>query len=256
MKKLILMMGVVFGALTLTNCTNDIDESIAPETATKEFSLTVSAGDETRTTIDGFKTSWAADDKINVFYAPAGTTDYVNAGAYTITAENLAANKFTGSVPEDFDTAAAYDWYVIYPYNEALATPANTSVNMTVGQAAQTQNGYNSTAHLSGANAPLVGKVENTNAPAITMNHLASVVQLTVYNDLENTMVVNGVAIEAEQHIAGKYAVSFADEIVYKAIDEVEESNKVALTVNGASEIPAGGNAVVYFFGRGNFSPG
>ncbi|MBQ8335062.1 MAG: hypothetical protein IJY45_02625 [Tidjanibacter sp.] len=246
MKKLFLMMGVVFGALALTNCTNDIDESIAPETATKEFSLTVSAGDQTRTTIEDFTTSWAAGDQINLFYAPAGTTDYVNAGAFTITAENLADNKFTGTVPADFDTTAAYDWYVIYPYNAALETPANSSVTMTVGQANQAQVGYDSTAHLCGANAPLVGKVENTNAPEITMNHLVSVVELTVYNDLTSPMVVNGVAIEAEQPIGGKYAVGFAEEVEYNIVDEAEGSNKVALTVNGATEIPAGGNAVVY----------
>ena len=119
MKKHLLMMGLVLGALTLTNCTNDINEGLKPDAQTKEFALTVAAGDNTRTTIDDFTTSWAAGDQINLFYAEPDTKKYVNSNNFTISAANLASNTFTGSVPVEFDEAANYDWYAVYPYNES-----------------------------------------------------------------------------------------------------------------------------------------
>lgn len=245
MKKLILMMGVVFGALTLTNCTNDIDEGLKPEAQTKDFALTVLAGDNTRTSIDDFTTSWTAGDQINVFYAEPATKKYVNSNNFTISAANLASKTFTGKVPVEFDEAANYDWYAVYPYNAALATPANGNTTMVVGQAAQTQSGYNSTAHISGANAPLVGKVKNTNTPAITMSHLVSVMELNVTNASTEVFTIQSVKVESEQNIAGEYAVYVGGDVVVYG-DKGGASKSVTLTVNGGTELAAAAAAKLY----------
>lgn len=253
MKKLFLMMGVVFGALALTNCTNDIDESIAPETATKEFALTVSAGDQTRTTIEDFTTSWAAGDQINLFYGwTRNDSDnkhydylYASANNFTITAANLASKTFTGKVPSDFDETAAYSFYAVYPYNANLTTPNNGSTTIIVGQTTQTQVGHNNTAHLCGANAPLIGKTEATNTPAITMNHLAAIMELNVTNASTEEFTIKSIKVEAEQKIAGEFVVNFGRDVVVYG-DTANSTNSATLTVNEGTKMAA--NEVAKFY--------
>ena len=238
-------MGLVLGALTLTNCTNDINEGLKPDAQTKEFALTVAAGDNTRTTIDDFTTSWAAGDQINLFYAEPDTKKYVNSNNFTISAANLASNTFTGSVPVEFDEAANYDWYAVYPYNASLTTPANSTATIVVGQTAQTQQGNSSTAHLCGANAPLVGKVSNANVPAITMNHLVAVMELNVTNASREAITIQSIKVESEQNIAGEYAVYFGGDVVVYG-DKGNASKSATLTVNGASALAAGAKGQYY----------
>ena len=249
MKKLILMMGVVFGALTLTNCTNDIDEGLKPEAQTKDFALTVLAGDNTRTSIDDFTTSWTAGDQINLFYGwarEAGNStyhEYASANAFTI--NNPATNTFTGKVPVEFDEAAEYRFYAVYPYNAALTTPANGKATMVVGKTAQTQNGNNNTAHLCGVNAPLIGKTEPTNTPAITMNHAAAYMELNIKNASREAMTIQSIKVDANQNIAGEYVVTFGRDIVLYSATE-DSAKSVTLTVNNAEALAAGQTGKYY----------
>ena len=131
MKKTLLMLGLMFTALTLTNCTKHEEQDVTPgKLAEKTFEL---FANPTRTTTDGISTSWAAADEINVFHAVAGTTNYVhdtpyvpenNAGTpFTIAEEDLATGRFLGSLAEELDPSTNYDWYVFYPYTKQITTP-------------------------------------------------------------------------------------------------------------------------------------
>ena len=64
MKKLLLSMSLMFVALTLTNCTQSMnEENVAPSTK-GGFSFTVNA--DTRATLDGNSVVWQTGDKVGL----------------------------------------------------------------------------------------------------------------------------------------------------------------------------------------------
>ena len=101
-----LSLGLMLGALTLTNCSNEIDENINTNTDGVAFELTT-AIDADRTVANDFKTTWAADDAINLFHAVAGATTYTNNGAFAIAEEDLANGRFTGTLKEELTAEGA-----------------------------------------------------------------------------------------------------------------------------------------------------
>ena len=83
-----LSLGLMFAALTLTNCSNDIVENITP--AEKGEALTIVANTpDTRTVADGLNTTWAANDKLSVFHVDGTTTKHDGAFANSADALNL-----------------------------------------------------------------------------------------------------------------------------------------------------------------------
>ena len=73
------------------------------------FEITAASVD-TKTAIDGFATSWVANDAINLFHAVAKSTIYTSDGEFTIAAEDLEAKKFKGTLAAALE-AGSYDWY-------------------------------------------------------------------------------------------------------------------------------------------------
>lgn len=209
MKKIMLSLGLMLGALTLTNCSNEIDENINTNTDGVAFELTT-AIDADRTVANDFKTTWAADDAINLFHAVAGATTYTNNGAFAIAEEDLANGRFTGTLKEEL-TAEAYDWYAFYPYSSDYTTPAGTRYYK-LWQQTQTV-AANSTAHVVGLNGPLYGVAENVavgEPVKVQMHQLGSLLRVKVGNESGDDFVIQSINVAAANtYITGSFYVGF-----------------------------------------------
>lgn len=247
-------MGMALAAsLSLTNCTEKIEGPIAPATPAG-IPFEISADISTKTTNDGLATKWAEGDAINLFHAVAGTTDYVSDNDFKLDATREGV--FTGNLSSALDPSTSYDWYAIYPYNQALETPANnatTAKYFYVGGRSDTpavQNGNNSTSHLVERYAPLWGKVANVPSnekPSMMMQHLASVVKVKVTNTTEKPLTVNSVAFTSTEPIVGQFYIDVTGTAVeYTTATGLYNSSTASLTVNGAAPLANGESAVYY----------
>ena len=254
MKKLSLFLGMALAAsLSLTNCAEKIEGPIAPATPAG-IPFEISADISTKTTNDGLATKWAEGDAINLFHAEAGTAGYVSDNDFTLDATRDGV--FTGNLSSALDPSKSYDWYAIYPYNQALETPANnatTAKYFYVGGRSDTpavQNGNNSTSHLVERYAPLWGKAANVPSnekPSMIMQHLASVVKVKVTNTTEKPLTVNSVAFTSTEPIVGQFYIDVTGTAVeYTTGDGLFNSSTASLTVKGATPLAKGESAVYY----------
>lgn len=255
MKKLSLFLGMALAAsLSLTNCTEKIEGPIAPATPAG-IPFEISADISTKTTNDRLATKWATGDAINLFHAEAGTAGYVSDNDFTLDATRVGV--FTGNLAGGgLNASKSYDWYAIYPYNQALETPANnatTAKYFYVGGRSDTpavQNGNNSTSHLVERYAPLWGKAANVPSnekPSMIMQHLASVVKVKVTNTTEIPLTVNSVAFTSTEPIVGQFYIDVTGTAVeYTTATGLYNSSTASLTVNGAAPLANGESAVYY----------
>ena len=240
-------------SLSLTNCTEKIEGPIAPATPAG-IPFEISADISTKTTNDGLFTKWATGDAINLFHAVAGTAGYVSDNDFTLDATRDGV--FTGNLSSALDPLKSYDWYAIYPYNQAVKTPANNATTAKwcyVGGRSDTpavQNGNNSTSHLVKSYAPLWGKVANVPSnekPSMMMQHLASVVKVKVTNTTEKPLTVNSVAFTSTEPIVGQFYIDVTGTAVeYTTATGLYNSSTASLTVNGAAPLANGESAVYY----------
>lgn len=214
MKRSFYALGLMLAAtFTLTNCAKEMDAPVQEPSSTGiPFEIIANAVD-TKTTNDGMSTVWAEGDALNVFHAEAGTSTYVKDNEFTY-GETENGN-FAGTLAAEL-TAEAYDWYASYPYSSYVKTPASVSAGyMTVASSAsgaQTQNGNDSMAHIAGVNYPLYGVAKNVavgETPEITMNHLTSLIEVVVYNETGEDIVVSNVSFTAPESVIGTYYIDF-----------------------------------------------
>lgn len=240
-------------SLSLTNCTEKIEGPIAPATPAG-IPFEISADISTKTTNEGLATQWATGDAINLFHAETGTAEYVSDNDFTLDANRDGV--FTGNLSSALAPSKSYDWYAIYPYNQALETPANnatTAKYFYVGGRSDTpavQNGINSTSHLVERYAPLWGKAANVPSnekPSMIMQHLASVVKVKVTNTTEKPLTVNSVAFTSTEPIVGQFYIDVTGTAVeYTTGTSLYNSSTASLTVNGATPLANGESAVYY----------
>lgn len=254
MKKLSLFLGMALAAsLSLTNCTEKIEGPIAPATPAG-IPFEISADISTKTINNGLATQWAEGDAINLFHAEAGKTDYVSDNDFKLDATRVGV--FKGNLSSALDASKSYDWYAIYPYNQALETPSNnatTAKYFYVGGRSDTpavQNGNNSTSHLVERYAPLWGKAANVPSnekPSMIMQHLASVVKVKVTNTTEKPLTVNSVAFTSTEPIVGQFYIDVTGTAVeYTNGDGLFNSSTASLTVKGATPLAKGESALYY----------
>lgn len=257
MKKYFNYLGIIAAAaMTLVSCAKEADNFTAEEPIKDGGEFSIVANPATKTTIDGYQTKWAADDAINLFHAVAGSTTTVSDDDFTISSEDLASGTFKGTVSGTL-TAAAYDWYAIYPYNSFLesvkndsANPARTYIGRRSDQA-QEQDGNSSTAHLSGTNFPLFGKatsVAKDATPAITLSSIASFVEVKVTNKNDDPLTVTSVSFTAPDgsEIVGQYNIDFSTEPFTFTKYKTYVSDVANLTVNNGTPIAKGETASFY----------
>ena len=250
MKKYLSYLGASLVAIAaFAGCNKEIEKPLEDLKGGVPFEISASAVD-TKTSIDGFATSWVAGDAINLFHAVAGDTTYTSDGEFKITSENLASKKFTGTLAAALGDGS-YDWYALYPYSKYVTTPANTTSGyVTVGGTSQTQTGNNSTAHLCKNTCPLYGiasAVASDVAPSIEMNHLASIVEVNVTNNSGNELTVSSVSFTGTEKIVGTYYIDFTKSpIEYTPSGDKYVSSTASLAVTNGEAIANGSSAKFY----------
>ena len=248
MKKQIFSWGLMLAAtFTLTNCAQELDNPVQPETEGFPFEL-VASTPEVKTVNDGIATKWADGDKINVFHAIGETTEYKNDGAFTV--EDVNAGVFAGELCEPLDPEEEYDWYVLYPYNQKIETPGAQTAGYTyIGYSTGlNQTGYNSTASLKGSVCPLYGVLKYGGVePVIEMNHLSSVVAIKVTNKNDEPLTITTASFTATEDIVGSYYINFATTPVeYSPSAANYVKNTAVVNVSNGTALAKGESAVLY----------
>ena len=206
-------MGVALAAtLTFTNCS----EEAQPVHETENVPYVINAGtvDTKTVNFEGYSTKWVAGDALNVFHAPAGSTEY---GANTeFTLSDAEKGIFTTDALQG-KLEDVNDWYVIYPYDERIVTPAATTegyLNI-AAKVHTTQHGYGLRTHLAGRLCPLYGVakgISDKTIPSITMNHLTSVACVEVTNNSGEDLVISSVTFTAPEAICGTFYIDITGE--------------------------------------------
>lgn len=229
---------------------NEIEQ---PTQATFELVAHSSGEDLTKTVNSGMSTVWAANDKLTVFHAETTTSSYVKDGIFSTTDSDKDAGLFKGTLTSFLESGKAYDWYVIYPNKDDITTPANTTVSYNVGgrnDKPSTQTANDSKEHLDGSYFPLFGKatgIAYDAQPMVTMNHLASVVEVKVTNNSSAPLTVDYVTFTAPagESIVGQFKVDFTTSpVTYTNSSNVSET--AMLEVTGGSAIAIGNSASFY----------
>ena len=239
---------IAVAAFSLANCTKPVEVS---EPSAVSFEIKASAV-ETRTANDGLNTKWLYSDKLNLFHAESGTSEYVNDGAFAYAGDNVFSGFLSGEL-----TADAYDWYAFYPYVQYIQSPENRSSGYVYlwNKTGLTQYGSDNMydldkCHLAGEHFPMYGKAIAASGEdvEIEMNHLASVIKVVVKNALDKAITVTDIDfVSPEEDIAGQYYIDFAsDPIVYTPRGETYVSPIATLSVRDADPIQPEGTAEFY----------
>lgn len=262
MKKNFFTLGLIaVAALTLaTNCAkSEIEVSVEENAPTTQgtFELVANSSDNnlTKTANSGMSTVWTASDKLTVFHAEASSSTYVKDGLFGTTDSDKDAGLFKGTLGSALESGKNYDWYVIYPNKDGITTPANTTISYNVGGRSDqpsTQSGNDSKTKLSGSYFPLFGKATSVAydaKPSVTMNHLASVVEVKVTNNSSAPLTVDYVTFTAPagEAIFGQFIIDFTTSpVTYTNSSNVSET--AMLEVQSGSAIPIG-NSASFFIG-------
>ncbi len=245
-KSFIYAAGLMCLALSITDCQKELVDQATPasEPNFELFARPVT----TKTANNDLDTKWVAEDAINVFHAEADSTEYVSDGKFTV--KDIETGRFDGTV-KTLDADKFYDWYAFYPYTSLITTPGEKTAGwVTVGGTSQTQTGNGSRAHLAGESCPLYGIASNVasdKVPSIEMNHLTSVIKVSVTNNSGEDLTVSSVSFTGTEDIVGTYYINFADSpVAYKSSGDKYVSSTASLTVSGGTAIANGASADFY----------
>lgn len=246
-KSFIYAAGLMCLALSITDCQKELVDQTTPasEPNFELFARPVT----TKTANNGLDTKWVANDDINVFHAEAGSTTYVSDNQFTV--KDIETGRFDGMVSKSLSADKSYDWYAFYPYTSQITTPGDREVGwVTVGGTSQTQTGNGSRAHLAGESCPLYGIASNVasdKVPSISMNHLTSVIKVSVTNNSGEDLTVSSVSFTGTEDIVGTYFINFAaSPVAYKSSGNAYVSSTASLTVPNGEALANGSSADFY----------
>lgn len=249
-KSFVYAAGLMCLALSITDCQKELVDQTTPasEPNFELFAQPVT----TKTANDGLDTKWVAKDAINVFHAEAGSTAYDSDGRFTV--KDIETGRFDGTVSKSLSADKSYDWYAFYPYSSYNKTPAGISKDTfgytTIGGTSQTQTGNGSRAHLAGESCPLYGIASNVapdKVPSISMNHLTSVIKVSVTNNSGEDLTVSSVSFTGTEDIVGTYFINFAaSPVAYKSRGNAYVSSTASLTVSNGEALANGSSADFY----------
>ena len=243
MRKRTIIYGMAALTFAGTGCAA-VQEMEAPRTAPSASFEVYASPSDTRTVNDGMSTLWVSGDRFNLFHAPAGTPSFTSDGAFTV--DEPSTGHASGSVGELAE--GEYDWYMVYPYDEAAGKP--TSVPVLIGAAldgVQVQTGKDSPAHLCGEGFPVGGKarqVPGTETPVLAASPLVSVLAVKVTNPGAGSVKVSSVSFQAPEAIAGTFRVDVTGQT--PLFKEDEATDEATLSVEGDATLHAGETAVFY----------
>lgn len=246
-KSFIYAAGLMCLALSITDCQKELVDQTTPasEPNFELFARPVT----TKTANNDLDTKWVANDAINVFHAEAGSTAYDSDGKFTV--KDIETGRFDGTVSKSLSADKSYDWYAFYPYTSQITTPGDREVGwVTVGGTSQTQTGNGSRAHLAGESCPLYGIASNVasdKVPSISMNHLTSVIKVSVTNNCGEDLTVSSVSFTGTEDIVGTYFINFAaSPVAYKSSGNAYVSSTASLTVSNGEALANGSSADFY----------
>lgn len=246
-KSFVYAAGLMCLALSITDCQKELVDQTTPasEPNFELFAQPVT----TKTANDGLDTKWVAKDAINVFHAEAGSTAYDSDGRFTV--KDIETGRFDGTVSTSLSADKSYDWYAFYPYTSQITTPGEKTAGwVTVGGTSQTQTGNGSRAHLAGEPCPLYGIASNIasdKVPSISMNHLTSVIKVSVTNNSGEDLTVSSVSFTGTEDIVGTYFINFAaSPVAYKSSGNAYVSSTASLTVSNGEALANGSSADFY----------
>lgn len=246
-KSFVYAAGLMCLALSITDCQKELVDQTTPasEPNFELFAQPVT----TKTANNGLDTKWVAKDAINVFHAEAGSTAYVIDGQFTV--KDIETGRFDGTVSKSLSADKSYDWYAFYPYTSQITTPGDREVGwVTVGGTSQTQTGNGSRVHLAGKSCPLYGIASNVasdKVPSISMNHLTSVIKVSVTNNSGEDLTVSSVSFTGTEDIVGTYFINFAaSPVSYKSSGNAYVSSTASLTVSNGEALANGSSADFY----------
>lgn len=249
-KSFIYAAGLMCLALSITDCQKELVDQTTPasEPNFELFARPVT----TKTANNDLDTKWVAEDAINVFHAETGSTKYVSDGKFTV--KDIETGRFDGKVSTSLSADKSYDWYAFYPYSSYNKTPAGISKDTfgytTIGGTSQTQTGNGSRAHLAGESCPLYGIASNVasdKVPSISMNHLTSVIKVSVTNNSGEDLTVSSVSFTGTEDIVGTYFINFAaSPVAYKSRGNAYVSSTASLTVSNGEALANGSSADFY----------
>ena len=237
----IILFAGAAAALALVSCTKEKEADI-PASDGIRFKI-IARSAETKTVNDGLSTRWVEGDAVNVFHAVAGSSDYVNDGAFTIT--DVEDGVFSGTLSSGLDPTQSYDWYVLYPYSEESTSPEEASV---VFPSVQSQTWDGNMAQLGGL--PLAGKTTTevgVSIPSVSMKQLAAVIQVGVTNSVMVNLPLTEVKLTAPVSITGNYTVDLTDPSnpVYTKTPEGGDWQTVTLSASSI-KMEGGGGSTCY----------
>lgn len=249
-KSFVYAAGLMCLALSITDCQKELVDQTTPasEPNFELFAQPVT----TKTANNGLDTKWVAKDAINVFHAEAGSTAYDSDGKFTV--KDIETGRFDGTVSKSLSADKSYDWYAFYPYSSYNKTPAGISKDTfgytTIGGTSQTQTGNGSRVHLAGESCPLYGIASNVasdKVPSISMNHLTSVIKVSVTNNSGEDLTVSSVSFTGTEDIVGTYFINFAaSPVAYKSRGNAYVSSTASLTVSNGEALANGSSADFY----------
>ena len=246
-KSFVYAAGLMCLALSITDCQKELVDQTTPasEPNFELFAQPVT----TKTANNGLDTRWVAEDAINVFHAEAGSTAYDSDGQFTV--KDIETGRFDGTVSTSLSADKSYDWYAFYPYTSQISTPGDREVGwVTVGGTSQTQTGNGSRVHLAGESCPLYGIASNVasdKVPSISMNHLTSVIKVSVTNNSGEDLTVSSVSFTGTEDIVGTYFINFAaSPVAYKSSGNAYVSSTASLTVSNGEALANGSSADFY----------
>lgn len=257
MKKFLISMSLMFGALTLTSCAKDAaEETIIPNDG-KGFSF-VAEIDNTRATVDGMKTTWEAGDQVG-FGGVFEDTTYPTCRLYGF---DYADGKFSN---EKSTFTAANQFYAVWPttlesgkYVEVYTT-ASTDETKPAHRTAQYYNvGYSKTgvvqngasaAHIP-AVAPMYWMSEGAIAPealAVKFHHTTALMKFTVKNGEDAAIKVASLrfGVPTDTNISGTYYINLSNGELTPS-GAAYAHNYAVVDVENAPEIAKGETFDVY----------
>ena len=247
MKKIFSFGAIAAAVMAFAGCAQEIEQPEVPQQEGVPYELVAEVS--TKTVNDGMSTKWAEDDALNVFFTEAGSESYGSNNQFTIV--DVEEGKFEGTLTTYPDPTKNYDWYVIYPYNEKVTTPASTNYGyLYIGgrsDAVQKQSGVDNMTHIAGKNYPLYGKLlanSGATAPAVELSHASALLKVVVKNNDTEPMDVASVSFTAPVSLVGTFYLDVTgDDVVYN--DGQYVSSTANLEVSDA-QVPAGESAAFY----------
>ena len=193
--------------------------------------------------------AWTAGDLINVFHGVSGEAELVSDGVVFFNPRSEKPNEFLGKLGKELKKGYTYDWYIFYPYNEALSIVNNTGAAIIGSKAdkAQIQTVYGDKTHVSGDYMPMFGTVtgvEEGKTPNAELQHLSSIIELNIASCMPTDVQISEVKVTAGEAIVGEFVFDFIKGTVTPV--EGSSSNTATLTIKEPATLQNGDAAKFY----------